>query len=70
MTKTIQQNIKSLAISYCAYRSASERGDLNGVIVWGESLIEDQIACGVVLRDEAKLRDHIDYAKSRENKAA
>jgi hypothetical protein len=57
--ENIQAAIRGLAIAYSAYNSASEHDDSNGVVVWGEELIEAQEATGVELHSPDGIRRHV-----------
>lgn len=55
----IQAAIKALAVSYHAYSEATSTNNANGIVVWGEILIEDQEATGVEMHPASAIRRHV-----------
>jgi hypothetical protein len=65
---TIQAAIKALAVSYRAYSEATSTDDSNGIVVWGEILIEDQEATGVELHPATAIRRHVNLHREAAKK--
>lgn len=64
--KTVQQLIKSLAVNYHAYLGASANGDSNGIIVWGEMLLEAQELTGVEMFEPENLTSAIELHRRKQ----
>ena len=63
--RTIQDQIKSLAVRYHAYMTAKDIAD---IIIWGEMLWEAQAECGVELIEQDRIKDRVLTARIMENR--
>lgn len=55
------EQIRKLVTAHTAYHLATERGNANGMAVWGDMLADAQDATGIIMHDTAALRRHAKY---------
>ena len=63
--RTIQDQIKSLAVRYHGYMTAK---DISEIIIWGEMLWEAQAECGVEVIEQDSIKDRVLTARINESR--
>lgn len=69
-TKAQKEAARELAVRYNAFGNACHADDANGIVVWGELLLETQEATGVEVADPVTTRRMIGHARRREAERA